>query len=469
MTNSLIVPANYNETGVRRFAGNPFIEALPSLENKKDDFLTTLAHYPPKVTDKERKASDVVRLMELPILNDVVHPFPEFQRAGLALTSMMRQTYIARNPLTTMDRQRRHALALGGVGGVPFPSDWKSAAAGHLMMSVSGMGKTTFAKSFLLRYPQVISHVEYNGQPLLCKQVVYIFLRVPHDATLRSLCVQFFEQVDDLLGTTYTRQAISLRQIAPMIELMNRVATAISLGFLVIDEVQNLRYARGGNAEFMLNLFSEIIERLGISLLILATPAVQSVLEGSVRNLRKLASAGETIIRPMGKSDMQWEEFCDVQWDYCFVKNKKPLTKKVRDAWHDSSGGNTAFATLAFMLAQRNEIGGREIIDEAAFARTSAMDMAFLQPAILALRSGKPEQLRAFDDLLFSQKYMALRRLLGANEDEVKINTGSEFEEMDKQPLKKNSSKDNSPRPKRNSKKSSDVAPDLPREDPFQD
>jgi hypothetical protein len=428
-----ILPANYVETGVYRFNGNPFIEALPPLDATKQAFLTSLSHYPPKPTAATRRAGEIVRIMELSTLNDVVYPFPEYQKAGLALASIMRDTYVARNPLTALDRQRRHALATEGNDQIPFPKNWKSSAKGHFMMAVSGMGKTTFALAFLLRYPQVIKHTEYRGHALKCYQVVYLILRVPHDATLKSLCIQFFEEIDELLGTSYARQARSLRQIAPMVQLMNQVATAVSLGFLVVDELQNLKSARSGNAEFMLNLFSEIIERLGISLFVLATPAVQVVVEGSVRNARKLASYGESVLTPMAKEDPQWLDFCEMYWDYSFVKKKVRLDKKIRDAWHDVSAGNTAFAALAFMLAQRNEIGGREIVDAAAFARTAATDMAFLQPAITALLSGDPEKLRAFDDLIFSPKYRALRKLLGAKEDQIGKSKAGEFDDIDGQ------------------------------------
>lgn len=431
MSRIIIVPAKYAETGVHRFAGNAFIEALPPIEKTKSEFLTGLSHYPDKPTAATRRAGEVVRIMELSTLNDIVFPFPEYQKAGIALATIIRDAYVARNPLTTLDRQRRHALATDGADGLPFPADWKSSAKGHFMMAVSGMGKTTFTLAFLLRYPQVIRHTSYKNDALQCVQVVYLVLRVPHDATLKSLCIQFFEEIDRLLKTNYARQARSIRQIAPMVQLMSQVATAVSLGFLAVDEVQNLRSARGGNAEFMLNMFSEIIERLGISLLILATPAVQAVVEGSVRNARKLASYGETVMRPMPKNDPLWDDFCDTYWDYSFVKKKGRLDKPVRDAWHHASGGNTAFAALAYMLSQRNEIGGREIIDATAFERTAATDMAFLQPAIAALRSRDPNKLRAFDDLLFSPKYRALRKLLGAEEKLPAKTTLDEFEDVD--------------------------------------
>lgn len=457
--------ARYALTGVGRFDGNPFIEAMPRLEKTKAEFLTNLAHYPPKPTATTRRAGEVARIMELSAIGDIVIPFPEYQKAGIALAAIMRESYVSRNPLTIVDRQRRHAIVSQGEDGLPFPSNWKSSAKGHFMMAVSGMGKTTFALSFLLRYPQVIRHESYNGQHLRCHQVVYLVLRVPHDATLKSLCIQFFEEIDRLLGTNYGRQAKSLRQIAPMVQLMNQVATACSLGFIVVDEVQNLRSARNGHAELMLNLFSEIIERLGISLLLLATPAVQIILEGSVRNARKMTSYGQTVLRPMAKDDPQWEMFCDVYWDYMYVRTKGKLEKPVRDAWHAASAGNTAFAVLAFMLAQRNEIGGREVIDVAAFERTMATDMAFLQPAIAALRSGRPDKLRAFDDLLFSPKYQALRKLLGAKDEPPSASDHEEFGES-----KANSSIKPVRRPNRSERKPSADQEEVfepPMEDPL--
>lgn len=464
MSNALERPAVYTRTAVCRFDGNPFIEAMPPLEKTKAAFLLGLSHYPPVPTATTRKANEIVRLMELSSLNDVVFPFPEYQKAAIAIAGIMREAYVSRNPLTTLDRQRRHALSTSGDERLPFPSDWKSSAKGHFMMAVSGMGKTTFANAFLLRYPQVISHDGYEGQYLKCNQIVFVVLRVPHDATLRSLCIQFFKEIDVLLGTNYVRQAVALRNIAPMVELMRSVASATSLGFIVIDEMQNLKNARGGDAHFVLNLLSEIIERLGISLLAIATPAVQTVFAGSVRNARKIASYGETVLKPMKKNDVLWQAFCEKYWSYSFVKRKAPLTQATMNAWYNVSGGNTAFAVLAFTLAQRNEIGGREVIDEQAFARTAATDMAFLQPAIAALKSGDPKKLRAFDDLLFSPQYRALRAALGANEPQEKRGVQTEFDDVD-------DDNNSSPKPSRTTAKKRTAGFEfdgtLPTEDPL--
>ncbi|KWC20170.1 ATP-binding protein [Burkholderia ubonensis] len=412
MRTATIVSACYTHTGVRRFDGNPFIEALPPLPATREAFLIQLANYPDRPTHALRRASPIIRLMELTTLTEIVYPFPDYEKSAIALASMLRETYVARNPLTAMDMQRRHALATNAEDGLPFPPDWRSSAKGYCMMAVSGMGKTTFADAFLLRYPQVIEHEAYDGQPLRCRQVVYLVLRVPHDATLKSLCLQFFAEVDRLLGTDYMRRAKAVRHISPMVELMNQVATAISLGLIVVDEVQHIRSASGATAELMLNLFSDIMERLGISLFLMATPALDIALSANVRNTRKAISYGFTKLAPMRRKGAEWIDFCDTYWDYMYVSHKTRLTDEIRNVWYDVSAGNTAFAVLAYLLTQRNAIGGVETVDATGFRRTLNTDMAILAPAIQALRSRRSNLLVKFDDLLFGDAYQSLMKQL---------------------------------------------------------
>ncbi|ACA96042.1 MULTISPECIES: ATP-binding protein [Burkholderia cepacia complex] len=412
MRTATIVPARYHPTDVRRFDGNPFIEALPPLPATRDTFLIQLSNYPDKPTDALRRKSEIVRMMEVNALTEIVYPFPDYEKPAIALASMLRETYIARNPLNAIDMQRRHALATSEKDGLPFPPDWRSSAKGHCIIAVSGMGKTTFADAFLLRYPQVITHTSYHGRRLTCQQITYVMLRVPHDATLKSLCLQFFSEIDRLLGTEYFRSANSVRNISPMVELMNRVATSVSLGLIVIDEVQHIRSASGKNSELMLNLFSEILERIGISLFLMATPALDTSLLTNVHNTRKSVSDGFSKLSPMSKNSPEWIDFTDTYWDHTYVKTKTRLTKSIRQAWYDASAGNTAFAVLSFLLTQRNAIGGVEIVDEAGFNRTLNTDMAILGPAIQALRSRKHAKMAEFDDLLFGSEYEFLMKQL---------------------------------------------------------
>ncbi|KAA1013150.1 ATP-binding protein [Paraburkholderia panacisoli] len=425
------VDARYMPTGVRRFDGHPFIEALPPLPDTKQSLLLQLSNYPDPPTGSLRQASEIVRTMELSTLSDVVYPFPDYAESALDLSKIIRESYVARNPLNAIDIQRRHALASNCADGVPFPADWKSSAQGHFMMAITGMGKSTFWNAFSLHYPQVINHAAYGNHPLLARQIVYIVLSVPHDATLKGLCIQFFDEIDRILGDTeYSKAARSAPSISLMVELMGTVATAVSLGLIVIDDVQNLRAAKGTTAEFLLNLFSAIVERLGISLFLMSTPAIDKVLVNIVRNTRKSASSGCVYIPPMTRRSNLWKDFTETYWTYTFVKRKKRLTDSIRDAWWDASAGDTAFAVLAFMLTQQNAIGGTvEEVNEQGFQRTTATNLAILQPAIAALRSRRISTLQRFDDLLFGKEYWDLMRRI-KTEPAVESSVKDEFDEV---------------------------------------
>lgn len=434
MIDHISIEAQYKPTGVRRFEGNPFIEAMPQLEVSKNAILDRLEHYPEKPTKADRKKSELARAAEVGCINEIVYPFAEYKRAGVNLTMNIRESYVARNPLSGEDAQRRQAIATATdpSADIQMPKNWISSAKGQTLLGISGSGKTTFATAFSLPYQVVIEHREYKGQKLTCRQIPWVSIRMSHDATLKSLCLQFFEVVDRILGNTnYQRHAQSVRSISRMVLLIAQVATAASIGVIFIDEVQNLKAAKGTNATFVLNLFSEIIEKAGVSLVIAGTPALASVIDENVRNLRKLNSGGESNFVQMRYGDPEFDAFCDVYWDYQFVKNPIRLDKEIRQAWYRAGAGNPAFTAMAFMLAQRNEIGGREVIDAAAFDRVAKIDMAILEPAIAALRTGKAALLRDFDDLLFKEGCTALRRLIAwADGDEPSTLAQEEFQEM---------------------------------------
>ncbi len=462
MNKSHILPANYRDPGVSLYRGNPLIETLPPLRNSRADYLAAFRNYPKTPLAKDRKKGEMLRLLELPTLSQILHPFPEYADLEIKIASLLRESYLSRNPIDQEDVQRRHAIAAEGKDGVPFPKNWKSTGKGYLLTGLSGLGKTTFIDASLLRYPQVYEHKSYNGSPLSLKQVVWLKVRIPHDGTLKGFCVQFCQAVDRLLGTQYEAQAHSIGRISPMISLMRRVASTISLGLLVVDELQNLKYARGGQSEFMLNLFGELTEQLGTAILLIGTPAVQSLFADSVRNVRKICSAGSHVIRRMKVNDGLWQSFCEVLWHYQWVKSPAILDDEILKTWYRYSQGVTAFAVLLFSLAQHAAIGEREVVDADMLKTIAKRDMAFLQPALRALASNDPRKLIIFDDLMFTDDYHNLQKLAGFSQ-------GTDFDESDGQEFDDVSSGDKPGRQRKSPSKMSSTAqkPLFETDDPF--
>jgi hypothetical protein len=414
----IVIEASYEKYPGRRHAGNPFVEALRIRDSDKDSVLDRIGHAPAVPNASDRKLDDSIRLDELNFVNDIIYKRPAYKKLAAAVLSALKEAYYARNPITLEDKQRRHLIAIDSTKEILLPSNWKSSAKGLGVFGSSGTGKTTLCDRLSLPLQVVIRHTVYNGEALNCSQIPWVAIEIPHDATLKSLCVQFFETIDDILGNTdYQKQARATGGIAEMVLLIAKVVNAVSLGMIFVDELQNLKAARGPQIEFVLNLFSQLMQRAGVSLLVAGTPAIESFMGHNIRNIRKLTSAGETRLDAMKFGSPELIDFQDTYWDYQWVKRKGRLTDEIRKEWFAASGGNPAFTVMSFMLAQRIEIGGRELLDGASFQRVAQTDMAMLQPAIRALCTGRKAALSGFDDLIFTNRFDALRQTVRWDKD----------------------------------------------------
>lgn len=402
-----------------RHQNNPLISGLAlgqiTLEGLGDLFDLR----PSAPTAETRRLPEMARLGELKTLNDLVYCLPQYTQAATTLITGLRETYVARNALSPLDRHRRYLLHNSasyenGLLRVPLPPRLRLTATSLAMLGPPGAGKSTFAKTICPHFEVIVRHSNYRGAPLICDQLPLIYLQVPHDSTVKSFCQQFLLAIDTALGyTEYYREGKGATGIGEMVIIMVRAATAVSLGGLFIDDFQNLRVARGPGVVIMLNLLSGLIEQAGISVFSSGTPSVAQVLVPGTANHRKLSLSGEINFPIMKWGSAELEDFMDVVWDYQYVAHRVALNPTIRRAWWQAGGGNPAFMVLAFGLAQRNEIGGREIVDELALEKASLKNMAMLRPAIRAMRQGTLSALQALDGMALGADMDHLRQELG--------------------------------------------------------
>ena len=114
-------------------------------------------------------------------------------------------------------------------------------------------------------YPQVIHHGRYRNREFINAQVVWVKLDCPFDGSVKGLCVNFFQALDDMLGTNYQRNYGQSRRTAD--EMLPNMALAAAnhfLGVLVIDEIQRLSSARSGGADRMLKTHGNQVDLCAI-------------------------------------------------------------------------------------------------------------------------------------------------------------------------------------------------------------
>ena len=253
MTNHIIRNAEYQDTGVHAYKDNPFIEALPPIQEPFEDTKNLISKVMPTLDDLKQKR--VIRAHNIhQITGSFFQPLAMHMLLSERISLMIRGGYVGRNPNTGKLQQHLQngyeRLQTGDLNAKRF-DETESTAHSMAIIGCSGSGKTTSLRRILGAYPQVIFHPTLN-----CHQIVYLKIDCSHDGSLKELCLNFFRAIDKIIGSNYEKKyGMKRHGVETMLALMAQTANMFALGLLVIDEIQHLSRAKSGGSEKMLNFF----------------------------------------------------------------------------------------------------------------------------------------------------------------------------------------------------------------------
>ncbi len=188
MNSQKMVQAIYRKTGVGRYDGNPFIEALPpilDIKGIRDNLRSDI-----KPTEDEISASGSIRAHCIAgLLDGFFHPLSAHVQLQEKLSIMIRNGYVGRNPSNgslNKHLQNGYERLMSGDLSVYRFENVQSTAQSMSLIGCSGSGKTTTLTKFLSAYPQVIYHREHN-----IEQVAYLKIDCSHNGSLDELCRNF--------------------------------------------------------------------------------------------------------------------------------------------------------------------------------------------------------------------------------------------------------------------------------------
>lgn len=420
-TPPLLLPRGRQEAAVLReqeipeYRGNPLIEALPPIWTRAE-VTEKLAHFPP-YSEEQRRAPNHLRLHLIENVREFFIPQGIHLEIEIRVSCMLRRGYRQRNPLAPGHwpaiNDRIDALRLKPPGKALPPAK----ARGFAVVGPSGVGKSTTLENILLLYPQVISHGHDGALPLILKQLVWLKLDCPKDGSTKGLCLNFFQAVDDLLGTNYYDRYTGYRRtVDELLPRMARVAAMHCLGALVIDEIQNLRESKSGGAAQMLNFFVQLENTIGVPFVLIGTPKAMPLFRGEFRQARRASEQGDVVWPRMREKDANhperadpvWEEFVRALWAYDYLRTPaiRPddlLKSPVCRAMYDESQGIAAVAVTVWLLAQRRAITSGKEQMTVGIVRSVAKDSQYLVREMLEeLRSGglrRPHTISGLTDL----------------------------------------------------------------------
>ncbi len=412
--------ASYQEQELASYQGNPFIEALPPIMTE-DEVMEALARDPP-YDDAERHLPSHLRLHAIQNALQCFAPLPIHLDLEQRFSRMIRAGYQMRNPLQrTFWRNLDENCKKLNLSTTVVSNTAHSIPLGFTIIGFPGVGKSTSVEAILSLYPQVIYHNQYRDRELNLAQLVWLKLECPHDGSIKGLCLNFFQTIDDLLGTNYKKNYAGVRRTTDeLLPQIARLAALHGVGVLVIDEINRLSGTKSGGASKMLNFFVQLTNSIGVPVVLVGTFKAKAVLSGEFHQIRRGTGQGDLVWDRMEKGEWVddnnegvitesqkpgvWQLLLESLWTYQYVKVPCPLTEELSDALYEETQGITDFACKVYMLAQvRAIVTARSPEDEIIttdIIRSVARDsLRQAQPVLSALRRGDDQYLSAVPDI----------------------------------------------------------------------
>lgn len=396
------VLAEYMDQILNEYSGNPLIEALPPIFSYEQT--EELLHNYPEFNEKERELDERYRYHCVQRMFTYFQPLDIHFDVEQRISRIIRQGYISRNPFNpenTADMQQIYRMIR--EGNYEFKNHMLSrpSATGITIIGTSGVGKSTCVEKILSLYPQIIVHSKYKGKSFCHYQLSWLKLDCPFDGSVKGLCNNFFLAFDRLLGdNTYDKYANG-RNISTntMMPIMAQLARNHSLGMLVIDEIQHLSLAKSGGSEKMLNFFVNLVNTIGVPVILIGTTKAMSILQSEFRQARRGSGQGDLIWERM-KNDAYWELLLEGMWKYQWTRHKAELTKELKDIIYFESQGIVDIAVKVFILAQMRAIATeKEVISKKIIEQVARENLRLVKPMLDALKSGDLKKIALYEDI----------------------------------------------------------------------
>lgn len=396
------VEAVYTPQRIKRFSGNPLIEALPP--SIDDDALVEALIEMPDFSPEQRTWPTHERMQQVMGLSHFMLPLGRHIRLARALDTLMREGYLGRAPRTAEHVKIFQKLYEGLHSGKSFTSAVPSTPQlSTSLIGLSGVGKTTAVKRILSTTPQVIYHPKLN-----IRQIAYLHVETPHDgASVKGLAHSILRKVDSLIPDANYYEGYALKGKPSVETLMNHVARVLHshcTGLLILDEIQNLENAPKGKQSLMTLLVSASNE-LGVPILFIGTNKARRVLGLDFRQARRSIGQGLTYWDGLGRADnpgdpSEWQDFLETLWTFQWLRKPNELTPYISNLVFRLTQGIPDLAIKLFAAAQwRAMLDGTEAITAELLADVANKELKLIQPMVEALEKQDLEALETYDDI----------------------------------------------------------------------
>lgn len=408
--NSRKETAVYKDQAIKEFQGNPFIEALPSTGMIGSKLKKI--KYTPIITETERAQDIIGRAASIRKIENLSCALSNYLGLGLIIDGMIRNSYSFRNPLSPESVREIVELAQQSNESksiVIFNDLFSRTSTTDNMITLiggSGVGKSQCIKEIFSLYPQVIFHNEYKGVYMDTKsQVVYMKFDAPKDGSVRSLCENFFTELDGILesGTFYyDMYANSNRSENSILNNMALQCRNIGLGVLIIDEIQYLTINKA-NSRLFINFFTEFANKIHIPVILIGNRDAEDLFK-VLRDVRRVGSGAEFQWLPMEKDDPDWNKITNVLWDLQVLRDKGELTDSINSNLYEESQGIIGVLVKVFIFAQLYAlVNKKETLDSQLISDAVKIYMPRLKNMLTNYKNGNANVIKEIGSLALEE------------------------------------------------------------------
>ncbi|PWU70441.1 ATP-binding protein [Gracilibacillus dipsosauri] len=421
--------ATYNNQVIPENQENPFIEAIPNRLSIEEfyDMLYSIPKY-----NSDHRNIDIEDRLALvrQIKPSFWLPTPSQYEKYRGIYNMIKIGYQSRNPINIVynkqfavgwDTILKEGLDDTGANIIGNIQTAQSLSE----VGLSGMGKSKNYERILKKlFPQVIHHKEYKGKQLTLTQVVWLKIECPSGKSIRSLCQNFYDEVDKILGTNfYEKHGEKRGTIDNLTKRMAKIVAQINLGVLIIDEIQNIHKAHSGGDERMINFITELVNTLGVPVIVIGTFKAMYLFKNSLATSRRGVpdEFSENIVSFMQEDSWEWNEFISTLWELQYTSKYTPLTSELKKVMYYHTMGIPDIVIKLFMHVQARVIlnGGDEQINEDIINKVASKTLVLLQHVFEKLRNGDQNVLNEIDDI--EPEWASFNEYLKQASHEVKI------------------------------------------------
>ena len=339
-------------------SGNPYLDAMPDML-PPEQFAKAVASYPPIPHDLAEMSPEERRGL-LPSLSSLYVPMPYQYAIYDTLYRAIATTY--RTADVVESTRAINAYYCG--------RNYATQADSGSILGVPGCGKTATVRRCLSTMPQVIEHMEYQGQPLYSKQVLWLHVECPSDCSVKTLGFGIMAALDRAIGSHYLESTQGLRSAsASAIAVQTKILlTNHHVGLLVVDEIQNavLTARKNRQEKPLLRFLVELTNETMTSIYFIGTPVAEELFVSQEHLKRRTRGIRLAPFKPDGA----YLDFAKKIWPYQYTAQAAPLTTSICNKLYNCSGGIPAYIIKIFGESQAQALlQGRVCIDEKVIQR----------------------------------------------------------------------------------------------------